>query len=435
MLSLLAGLDLPSRGEVWLDGMPIHAADEDVRAALRAEAVGFVFQNFQLMPAMSALDNVALPLELRGKSGSEAARELLRRVGLGERLHHLPRQLSGGEQQRVAIARAFVARPRILFADEPTGNLDRKHRAGHRGPVVRDGQRARHHRGGGHPRRTPGRALRPPAAAGCGAPVAMTFLGVMRMAARQAWQGWRNGEFGVLLAALFVAVLALAGVGSIAQRTTDALAEQSRRLVGGDAAFSSDDRAIGEAQRDAQRLGLRRFRSVELASMVGSRAAAPQLGTLKALADDAPLLGAYSVRTTQGVQRLARPAAGTLWLSETGAQRMRTPLGGIVDIGGRPLRLAGIVVEEPDRPLNGVELGPRVILPLADVEAGGLLGPGARASWRIAVAGAPAAIAEWVKAREADRSPGARVETGDDLSPQLRARWIARNASCRCRWC
>ena len=126
LLGLLAGLDLPSRGEVWLDGAPIHATSEDTRAALRARAVGFVFQNFQLMPAMSALDNVALPLELRGEPGGEAARALLRKVGLGERLHHLPRQLSGGEQPRVAIARAFVARQRILFADEPTGNLDRK---------------------------------------------------------------------------------------------------------------------------------------------------------------------------------------------------------------------------------------------------------------------------------------------------------------------
>ena len=126
LLSLLAGLDLPSRGEVWLDGVPIHAADEDARAAVRAAAVGFVFQNFQLMPAMSALDNVALPLELQGRPGTEAARALLQQVGLGERLHHLPRQLSGGEQQRVAIARALVAKPRILFADEPTGNLDRR---------------------------------------------------------------------------------------------------------------------------------------------------------------------------------------------------------------------------------------------------------------------------------------------------------------------
>jgi putative ABC transport system ATP-binding protein len=126
LLSLLAGLDLPSRGEVWLDGAPIHATDEDARAALRARAVGFVFQNFQLMPAMSALDNVALPLELRGEAGGETAHALLRAVGLGQRLRHLPRQLSGGEQQRVAIARAFATRPRILFADEPTGNLDRK---------------------------------------------------------------------------------------------------------------------------------------------------------------------------------------------------------------------------------------------------------------------------------------------------------------------
>ena len=126
LLSLLAGLDLPSRGEVWLDGAPIHASDEDARAALRARAVGFVFQNFQLMPAMSALDNVALPLELRGEAGGAAARALLEQVGLGQRLHHLPRQLSGGEQQRVAIARAFATRPRILFADEPTGNLDRR---------------------------------------------------------------------------------------------------------------------------------------------------------------------------------------------------------------------------------------------------------------------------------------------------------------------
>ena len=126
LLSMLAGLDLPSQGEIWLDGAPIHASSEDARATLRARAVGFVFQNFQLMPAMSALDNVALPLELRGEAGAAAARALLDRVGLGQRLHHLPRQLSGGEQQRVAIARAFATQPRILFADEPTGNLDRK---------------------------------------------------------------------------------------------------------------------------------------------------------------------------------------------------------------------------------------------------------------------------------------------------------------------
>lgn len=124
LLSLLAGLDLPSRGEVWLDGAPIHATSEDVRAAVRARAVGFVFQNFQLMPAMSALDNVALPLELRGENGAATARALLEKVGLAQRLHHLPRQLSGGEQQRVAIARGLVNRPPVILADEPTAPLD-----------------------------------------------------------------------------------------------------------------------------------------------------------------------------------------------------------------------------------------------------------------------------------------------------------------------
>jgi putative ABC transport system permease protein len=240
------------------------------------------------------------------------------------------------------------------------------------------------------------------------------------MAARQAWQGWRNGEFGVLLAALFVAVVALASVGSIAQRTTDALAEQSRRLVGGDAAFSRDSGDVEAAADDARKLGLRPYRTVELASMVGTADGVPQLGTLKALSGDAPLLGPYTVRSARGTQRRARPDAGTLWLSASGAQRLHARLGDTVVVGGRPLALAGIVLEEPDRPLNGVELGPRVILPLAEVEAGGLLGSGARASWRIAVAGSPVAVKRWVQHREAERTPGARVETGDDISPQLR---------------
>src|SRR5205809_742032 len=125
LLGLLAGLDVPSRGSVQLDGTDITALDEDARARLRGEKVGFVFQSFQLIPTLTALENVQVPLELRGDSGADVrARELLRRVGLGDRMHHFPTQLSGGEQQRVAIARAFSNSPRILFADEPTGNLD-----------------------------------------------------------------------------------------------------------------------------------------------------------------------------------------------------------------------------------------------------------------------------------------------------------------------
>ena len=125
LLSLLAGLDTPSSGRVMLDGQALSALDEDGRARVRGEKVGFVFQNFQLLPSLTALENVMLPLELRGDRDAETpARAILGRVGLGERLGHYPRQLSGGEQQRVALARAFVTRPGLLFADEPTGNLD-----------------------------------------------------------------------------------------------------------------------------------------------------------------------------------------------------------------------------------------------------------------------------------------------------------------------
>ncbi len=125
LLGLLAGLDLPTDGEVILDGHHLSEYDEDGRAALRAGLVGFVFQNFQLLMGLTALENVMLPLELaQSPHPRETASRLLERVGLGERLHHYPNQLSGGEQQRCALARAFVTQPRCLFADEPTGNLD-----------------------------------------------------------------------------------------------------------------------------------------------------------------------------------------------------------------------------------------------------------------------------------------------------------------------
>jgi putative ABC transport system ATP-binding protein len=124
LLGLLAGLDRATSGRVFLDGQDLAALTEDGRARLRAEKVGFVFQSFHLIPTLTARENIQVPLELRGEDGRARAAELLERVGLADRGHHYPAQLSGGEQQRVALARAFCHRPRILFADEPTGNLD-----------------------------------------------------------------------------------------------------------------------------------------------------------------------------------------------------------------------------------------------------------------------------------------------------------------------
>ena len=125
LLAILAGLDTPTAGKVELDGTDLFAMDEDARAELRGRSVGFVFQSFQLLPSLTALENVMLPLELAGRADAEAvSRDILSKVGLSERLTHYPKHLSGGEQQRVALARAFSMRPKLLFADEPTGSLD-----------------------------------------------------------------------------------------------------------------------------------------------------------------------------------------------------------------------------------------------------------------------------------------------------------------------
>jgi putative ABC transport system ATP-binding protein len=129
LLGIMAGLDQATTGEVWLNGQPLHSLDEDQRAAVRADGIGFVFQNFQLLPALTALENVRLPLEMTQryslKECQNLAQQWLEKVGLNHRVRHYPTQLSGGEQQRVAIARAFACQPSVLFADEPTGNLDR----------------------------------------------------------------------------------------------------------------------------------------------------------------------------------------------------------------------------------------------------------------------------------------------------------------------
>lgn len=129
LLGILAGLESPDEGSVKINGVDLATLDEDARADFRARNMGFIFQSFRLIPHLTALENVEVPLEIIGEGERGAARALLEKVGLGDRLHHKPSELSGGEQQRVAIARAFVTRPRLLFADEPTGNLDSKNGA------------------------------------------------------------------------------------------------------------------------------------------------------------------------------------------------------------------------------------------------------------------------------------------------------------------
>jgi putative ABC transport system ATP-binding protein len=160
LLSIIAGLDTPSEGTVRLAGVDLFAIDEDARAAVRAEKLGFVFQSFQLLANLDALENVMLPLELQGRSDARAqATEMLKRVGLGERLRHYPRVLSGGEQQRVALARAFVVKPALLLADEPTGSLDFA-----TGETVISLMFELNRAGAGHARQRHRRALRPAAA-------------------------------------------------------------------------------------------------------------------------------------------------------------------------------------------------------------------------------------------------------------------------------
>ena len=239
LLGLLAGLDRPTAGTVHLDGEELGALDEDQRARLRGRKVGFVFQSFQLIPTLTARENVQVPLELRGEPSAERAAELLERVGLGDRGHHYPAQLSGGEQQRVALARAFSTRPKVLLADEPTGNLDARTGAtiidlmselnrdlgttlvlvthdldlAARGPAHHPSRRRRH-------RRRQRRVIR--------------F--VPRMAAREMRAAPRR--LLLLTASVAIGVGALVAVGSFTDNVRDSVRGQARGLLGADFALS-----------------------------------------------------------------------------------------------------------------------------------------------------------------------------------------------------
>ena len=259
LLGLLAGLDQPSEGRVSLLGRDLGSLDEDARAALRAGRVGFVFQSFQLLPGMNALENVALPLQIGRNTGARASwpRSLLREVGLGERLSHLPRQLSGGEQQRVALARAFAGDPEVLFADEPTGNLDADS-----GQRIIDLLFDLRDRVGStlllvtHDQQLAERCDR------------VLHLQCRPAAGRAMTDGWlslghwrsalRDPGLRLLLAAVLVAVAALTSVAFFADRVERALVLQGAALMAADLVVEQGDVIPQDWLAQADSLGLRR---------------------------------------------------------------------------------------------------------------------------------------------------------------------------------
>ncbi len=261
LLAILAGLDDGSSGEVSMLGKPLHRMDEEARAALRAQHVGFVFQSFMLIPTLNALENVELPALLRGASDSQSrgdARALLEQLGLGKRLHHLPAQLSGGEQQRVALARAFNGRPAILFADEPTGNLDRQ-----TGDKIADLLFSLNREHGTtpdprHSRSAAGGALRSPSApwwmASCGG----------SMIARWFWREWRSPSLLIVWLALSLAVACVLALGSISDRMEKGLSQQSREFMAGDRTLRSSARGTRRVDRTGAEVRADRRRAAEL---------------------------------------------------------------------------------------------------------------------------------------------------------------------------
>jgi putative ABC transport system ATP-binding protein len=288
LLGILAGLDLPSGGTVSLVGQELTASDEEQRARIRGEQVGFVFQSFQLLGSLTALENVMLPGELRGDRGAEQeAREFLGKVGLAARTHHYPRQLSGGEQQRVAIARAFAARPNVLFADEPTGNLDTT-----TGQRIIDllfdlnAEAATTLILVTHDERVAARCQRV-------IEIAARPVGRMspRLIARLAWRDWRSGELGLLLVALMVAITSVTAVALLVDRLQRALLSES-------ADFLAADRYIGGSQPipDAFRTaaaarGLDFVDTLSFPSMVFAGEERNQLVSIKAVGLGYPLRG------------------------------------------------------------------------------------------------------------------------------------------------
>ncbi len=287
LLAILAGLDDGSSGEVSLVGQPLHNMDEEARAKLRAKHVGFVFQSFMLIPTLNALENVELPALLRGESSAESrngAKALLEQLGLGKRLDHLPAQLSGGEQQRVALARAFNGRPDVLFADEPTGNLDRQ-----TGDKIADLLFSLNREHGDHvdygdPRPATGGTLRPLLTAGERAVAGGSMI------ARWFWREWRSPSLLIVWLALSLAVACVLALGNISDRMEKGLSQQSREFMAGDRALRSSREVPQAWLEEAQKRGLKVGKQLTFATMTFA-GDTPQLANVKAVDDIYPMYG------------------------------------------------------------------------------------------------------------------------------------------------
>ena len=352
-----------------LAGQDLTRLDEDGRARLRAQRVGFVFQSFHLIPALTALENVMLPLELAGRGDARRiAAETLAGVGLGERTGHYPRQLSGGEQQRVALARAFVTRPAVLFADEPTGNLDTA--TGARVGELLFELNAHAHTTlvlVTHDRELAARcATRGPHGGGA------RPMKVVRLALRTLAREWRSGELGVLLLALTVAVAALTGVGFLVSRISAAVALQASEVLAADIRLGSPQPLAADYFSEAQRRGLQQRAQHR-----------PAVGGVQRRGESAD-----QRRGGHGRLSAARPPAARRRALRQGARRRRASRrrgrsgrtrscwrrsapgwGRRLAIGAASFRVGRVLISRPDQGGTFAELAPVLIMNAADLPA------------------------------------------------------------------
>ena len=344
LLALLAGLDSPSTGRVSIAGVDITDLDEDGRAALRGQHVGFVFQSFHLIPSLTAVENVMLPLELRARRDArQAAGQALEQVGLSARAAHYPKQLSGGEQQRVAIARAFVTQPAVLFADEPTGNLDTHTGSADHRSVVRAQPQHRQHARAGDPRPRPGAALRTHARARRGPrrEAGAVLMQVLRFALRNLWRDLKSGELSVLVLALCVAVLSLTAVGFFTSRISQGVRAQAAEVLAADLRLESPNPVPDSYFAKSRELGLASARMLSFPTAIFNGDVS-QLAALNAVTERYPLRGHVRIADTPfGVARATDriPGAGEVWVDARIMAQLNLEPGAKLRIGAAGFRV------------------------------------------------------------------------------------------------